>query len=82
MSVAATVRAVLADRVSIRTHDGREWELDIRDIPTELAREGQAVSLLHDHDGWVTEVIAREPEPLPAELRARIDILQRWIDEL
>lgn len=82
MSVEATVTAVLPDRVGIRARDGREWDLDIRDIPPELAREGQPINLLHDDDGWVTEVVAREPDPLPDSIRERLAAMKLWIDDL
>ncbi|NTF16924.1 hypothetical protein G6L37_00595 [Agrobacterium rubi] len=80
MILRATISAIELDCVLISAKDGREWLVDRRDVPPELSRDGQPVYLRHDADGFVTEIVERVPDPLPAALRARINAVRKWVD--
>lgn len=78
LRISATISSIEDGYAVVRVSDGREWKLDIRDIPNEVARENQPVSLVHDEEGNVTAITARLPRPLPQALRSRIDDALAW----
>lgn len=82
MRVAATIVALEHDHVRIQMKDGREWPIAIGDVPWNLHREGQAVFIEHDAEGYATAITARIPDPLPSEVQQRIDDLRHWVEAL
>jgi hypothetical protein len=82
MTVAATIVTLEHDHVLIRAKDDREWYVDRRDIDPKLLREGQAVNMNHDSDGFVTSITSRKPDELPPEIRGRIEEMRSWCETL
>lgn len=82
-SLTATLISLKDDHVVLRSGDGREFTIDIRDIPPELQFEGYAIDLIHDAEGWV-KAVQRSTRPVvrSAELDARIAECLKWADEL
>lgn len=80
--LSATVSEVDDVGVEVMTNDGRRWTVAASDFPEALARVGQPISLVHDADGWVTEILEREKEAPSPELQARLAEMERWIDSL
>jgi hypothetical protein len=82
MKLAATIASVHADHVLLRCRDGREWKLDIRDVPSELTFENQPVYIEHDSLGYATAISPRQREPLPEQIRESIEAVSEWAESL
>ncbi|MBO9706327.1 MAG: hypothetical protein J7474_12570 [Arthrobacter sp.] len=82
MRVAASIVTIEHDHVLIRTREGHEWMLALQDVPPDLRREGQPISIEHDASGYATAITPRKPDPLPPHVQQRIDDVRRWAETL
>lgn len=78
----ATVAEVEENRVILLLKDGRNVEVFAGDLRDDLRYVGMPVSLVHDKNGFVTEIRGRPAEPLPDDVRRSVAEIIRWADTL